>query len=550
MNDTPQWIEFDELPSAVGGFSTLFLDYLHNSPDARRFYSHHFLDDDGFPSVMERISARQPDRKTVGEVLREQNTTFGSDPHAFENIALLEKPETYAVVTGQQVGLFGGPLYTVFKTITALKLARSLKSRYPEKNFVPVFWVEGEDHDFAEMNVASVLDPDGKPVSVEYLPGGMMPERNLGAVGEIAFDGTLAQTLESLRASLQKTEYTDPLMQRLGECYSPGRTFNQAFVAWMNTLFKEEGLVFISPNHPRLKQLLSPIFAKELAEFPRASQLVIGQSAELEHKYHAQIKTKSINLFMFHKGGRYLIEPREHDFSLKGTRHFLSKDEMTRIAQETPSLLSPNVVLRPISQDTMLPTVAYVAGPSEIAYHAQLRPVYDYFGVTQPIIYPRASASFLEERTRKITEKYGVEIADFFKDKDDITARVVEELSGVKLDQVFGDASRQIQDAMHQLKFGLTEVDPTLIGALDNVNQKIKTNVNLLKGKAVDAQKRRNETAVRQIERTANALSPGGVLQEREINIAYFMNRYGPDLVRWLMRELDADSFKHQLLTM
>jgi uncharacterized protein YllA (UPF0747 family) len=223
---------------------------------------------------------------------------------------------------------------------------------------------------------------------------------------------------------------------------------------------------------------------------------------------------------------------------------------MMRIAKETPSLLSPNVVLRPISQDTMLPTAAYVAGPSEIAYHAQLRPVYDYFGVTQPIIYPRASASFLEERTRKITEKYGVEIADFFKDKDAITSRVVEELSGVKLDQVFGDAARQIQDAMHQLKFGLNEVDPTLVGALDNVNQKIKTNVNLLKAKAVEAQKRRNETAVRQIEKTANALVPGGVLQEREINIAYFMNKYGPDIVRWLMRELDTDGFQHQLLAM
>ncbi len=550
MNDIPRWIEFSDLPSAAGGFSKLFLDYLQNSPDTRPFYRHHFRDADAYQAVMAQVATHEPDRKTVGDVLREQNSAFGSDPQAFENIALLEKPGTYAVVTGQQVGLFGGPLYTVFKTLTALKLVRTLKTRYPDKNFVPVFWVEGEDHDFAEMNSITVLDPEGKPVTVEYLPGGVLPERNLGAVGEIVFDATLVQTLEALRTALQKTEYTESLMQRLTECYVPGRSFNQAFVAWMNNLFKEQGLVFISPNHPRLKQLLSPIFVKELTEFPKASQLVIGQSAELEHKYHAQIKTKSINLFMFHKGGRYLIEPREHDFSLKGTRHFLSTEEMIRIAGESPAQLSPNVVLRPIAQDTLLPTVAYIAGPSEIAYQAQLRPVYDYFGVTQPVIYPRASASFVEERVKRITEKYGVEILDFFKDKDEITARVVEEISSVKLDQVFGEADRQIQDAMQQLKFGLKEVDPTLVGALDTVNQKIKTNVSLLRGKALEAQKRRNETAVRQIEKSVDALLPAGGLQEREINVTYYLNKYGPDIVRWLMRELEEDGFKHQLLSM
>jgi bacillithiol synthase len=550
MNDIPRWIEFTDLPSSAGGFSRLFLDYLENSVETRPFYQHPFRDSGAYQEVMDQISVHPPDRKTVGEVLREQNSAFGSDTRTFENIALLERPDTFAVVTGQQVGLLGGPLYTVFKTITALKLVRSLKSRYPGKNFVPVFWVEGEDHDFSEMNGVTVLDPEGKPAAIEYLPGGVVPERNLGAVGEIVFDATLQQTMDALRAALQKTEYTESLLQRLGECYTPGRTFNDAFVAWMNSLFKDEGLVFIFSNHPRLKALLSPVFVKELSEFPAVSQLVIGQSAALEHKYHAQIKTKSINLFMFHKGGRYLIEPREHDFSLKGTRHFLSKEEMLRIARENPSQLSANVVLRPIAQDTLLPTVAYIAGPSEIAYHAQLRPVYDYFGVVQPVIYPRASASFLEERVKRITEKYGIEIIDFFKDKDGITARVVEEISNVKLDQVFGEADRQIQDAMHQLKFGLTEVDPTLVAALENVNQKIKTNVAVLKGKAVEAQKRRNETAVRQIEKTVDALLPEGMLQEREISVVYYLNKYGPELIRWLMRELEEDSFKHQLLAM
>lgn len=548
MNDMQRWIEFAELPSASGGFSNLFLDYLQNSPEVRPFYPHHFSDENAYQSVMDKISARPLDRATLVDVLREQNTGFGSDPQAFENIALLEKPETYAVVTGQQVGLFGGPLYTVFKAVTALKLARLLRARYPARNFVPVFWVEGEDHDFAEMNGIAVLDAEGKPVTIEYLPGGVMPERNLGAVGELVFDATLEQTLETLEKTLQKTEYTGPLLQRLRECYAPGRTFNQSFVAWMNNLFREEGLVFISSNHPRLKALLAPLFVKELNEYPAASRLVISQSAELEHMYHAQIKAKSVNLFMFHKGGRYLIEPREHDFSLKGTRHFLNKEEMVRLARENPSQFSPNVVLRPVAQDTLLPTVAYVAGPSEIAYHAQLRPVYDYFGVTQPVIYPRASASFLEERVKRIAEKFNVDLVDFFRDKESITTRVVEEISSVKLEQLFGEAEKRIQDALHELKFGLNEVDPTLAGALQNLDQKTKTGLGVLRGKALEAQKRRNETAVRQIEKAVDALLPDGSLQEREISVLYYMNKYSPDLIRWLLRELDVGGFKHQVL--
>ena len=533
--------------------TTIKLEHcIHGSDynEVRRFYKHNFRDFQSYELVIRAIDDRPPDRETLTRVLIEQNESFRSPAKTFENISLLEKPTTYAVVTGQQVGLFGGPMYTVFKMITTIKLAEKLRTKFPDYSFVPVFWVEGEDHDFAEMNNVSLLDSDSRVVKTEYLPGGAMPERNLGPIGELAFDGSLEQTFAALEGALQKSEFTGELIMKLRECYATGRTFNHAFTLWMNFLFEDYGPIFISSNNRELKRLLSPMFVKEISEFPKTSQMVIAQSAELEEQYHAQIKAKSVNLFLFHKGGRYLIEPREHDFSLKGTRHYLQKDELLRIAQETPEMLSPNVVLRPIAQDTLLPTVAYVAGPAEVAYNAQLKPVYEYLNIPQPVLYPRASGSFVEERLERTLEKYQLDLLQLFEDPEAVSTRVVERISEVKLDQVFGNTGTMVHDALNELKFGLKEIDPTLLSSLESVKSKIDTNLNVLKEKAIAAQKRRNETALRQVEKAVNTLLPNGNLQERKINVIYYMNKYGLELVRWLCGEMDITGFKHQVITL
>ena len=542
-------IDYRKLPPSAGGFSDLFYDYCGDYAKLAEFYPWNFRDVAAYGQVIEDISLDSSHREVLVDVLREQNAGFGASGRTLENIALLRKQTTFAVVTGQQVGLFGGPLYTLFKTMTALRLAEWLKSKYPLHDFIPVFWLEGEDHDFAEMNHISLLDQENRALRVEYLHGDTLPERNLGPVGELVFNESLAPTLASLETGLQKTEFTDGILRDLRSCYAPGRTFNEAFVCWMLKLFPDRGIVFLSPNHPRFKRLLSPMFQKEVHTFPVTSQLVITQSAELEKRYHAQIKAKSLNLFFFHKGGRYLIEPREHDFSLRGTRHFIPREELERIARENPELLSTNVILRPIAQDTLLPTVSYVAGPSEVAYYAQLGPVYREFGIPQPVIFPRASASLVDERLRRAMEKYSLELNEFFEDINKLTTKVVQQISEVRLDQVFGAATRQIHSSLQELRFGLKEVDPTLLGSLDGVASKIDGNLSVLREKAVAAQKRRNETAVRQIERSVNGLLPNGGLQEREVNILQYLDKYGPTITNRILAELDIHAHAHQIIT-
>ncbi|MER3523159.1 MAG: bacillithiol biosynthesis cysteine-adding enzyme BshC [Ignavibacteria bacterium] len=545
-------IDYRQLPASAGGFSQLFLDYVYNFDAVRQYFTHNFRGNAPYEAMIATAAARPLDRGTLTRVLREQNTVFGGTQPTFDNIALLQKPTTLAVVTGQQVGLFGGPLYTIFKTVTTIKLAERLKAKFPSYDVVPLFWLEGEDHDFLEMNNIALLDHENKPVTIEYLHGETAPERNLGPIGELTFNDALTKTFERLDAALPKTEFTPEIISALKSCYTVGTTFNRAFARWMNFLFADHGLVFLSSNHPDLKRLLSPLFVKEIAEFPKTSQLVIAQSAELEERYHAQVKPKSLNLFMFHKGGRYLIQPREReeDFSLKGTRHFIQRDELLRIAHETPELLSPNVILRPIAQDMLLPTVAYVAGPSEIAYHAQLKPVFEFFGVPHPIIYPRASASFLEERLLHAMEKYGLDILQVMENPDTVATRVSEHISSIKLDDLFANANGTMRTALNEMKYALKEIDPTLIGALENVLAKLDQNMNVLKEKSIAAQKRKNETALRQIEKAANGLLPNGNLQEREVNVLQYINKHSLGLMSRIIGELDVGAFKHQLLAL
>jgi bacillithiol synthase len=261
-----EWIDYRMLPPSAGGFSELFFDYVYDYEQVRPFFPTNFRENESFESVIKRIDAAKIDRRTLQEVLTEQNSTGAESPRTGENIRLLGKERTYAVVTGQQVGLFGGPLYTLYKAITAVALAHKLTIKFPGMNFVPVFWIEGEDHDFQEMNHVSVLDQENVPVRIEYLPGGAMPEKNVGAVGEMVFDDTIGSTIDRLETSLARTEYTPGLVTALRECYAPGTTFNQAFQAWMNKLLPGTGLVFLAPNAPRLKKL--PPLCKRAAGIP------------------------------------------------------------------------------------------------------------------------------------------------------------------------------------------------------------------------------------------------------------------------------------------
>ncbi|MBS4027681.1 MAG: bacillithiol biosynthesis cysteine-adding enzyme BshC [Ignavibacteriales bacterium] len=541
-------ISFSQLSQRTESFTPLFLDYLNNFSAVEKYYNGDYRSPDAFRKNLETLRFPQETRNVLANVLLEQAQQYHAKSKAFENIELLKKENTFAVVTGQQVGIFLGPLYTLYKTLTTIKLAEKLSTEFPEYNFVPVFWMEGEDHDFAEANSLTMLDTEFQPKKFTYNIGGIPHEENLGAVGEVIFDFFFNDFKTSVFGLLSKTEFSENVLHVYSQCYRDGVSFNMAFAQLMNELLGESGLIFLYPNDWRLKKITSTLFKKELEEFPRSSQSIIERSAELEENYHAQIKPRALNLFLFHNGKRHAIEPTEGKFFLKGTHTFFSKEELQTMLETTPESFSPNVVLRPLCQDTLLPTISYVGGPSEIAYFAQLQPLYEYFGVAMPIIYPRASITLIEPRVVKFAEKYRWEYAELLNDRTALTKQFSNKLSEVSLEEIFINKEKQILAELETLLPSLQNTDATLSGAYETAKNKILYQLSSLKERAMAAQQKKQSTSIQQLEKAANSVFPNEHLQERTLNLLYFLNKYGLGMVEKIRKEISMDTFEHQLV--
>lgn len=528
----------------------LYTDYNTNFEKISKFYSGNYNDKNDWKTKINDLQNRKFDRTILNRVLNNQNREFQSGIKTLANIDLLGNDTTFAVVTGQQLGFFGGPLYTIYKAITTVKLANKLSQDYPDYNFVPVFWLEGEDHDFDEINKTKYLNSNNELSVVEYLFGGKPLERNIGATGNIIIDEHIEQFFLSIESTLPKTDYSVALFELMKGYYSKGNTFLKAFAGFFNHVYEDSGLIFINTNQPDFKKILSPLFVNEINSNSQASKLVIQKSVELEDHYHAQIKAKALNLFMFHKGGRHLIEPSDSgDYYLKNLRQRFTKDELLSVAVNNPELLSPNVVMRPLCQDTLLPTVSYVGGPGEIAYFAQLKPVYEYFNVVMPIIYPRASVTLIEEKIKKVLEKYSLEVEDLFGEIEPILSKVSEQVSEVKVDSLFESLNIRINEAVNEARFGIQQIDPTLNGSIDGMLLKFQQQFDVLKQKTQKAQQQKEEVSLKQIKKASLNIFPNENFQEREFSVIQYLNKYGPDFVKWISNEIVIDKFQHQVVT-
>jgi bacillithiol biosynthesis cysteine-adding enzyme BshC len=528
----------------------LYADYNTNFEKISKFYSGNYNDKYSWETKIKELKQRKFERPILHRVLNNQNREFQSGIKTLANIDLLGDDNTFTVVTGQQLGFFGGPLYTIYKAITTVKLANKLSQDFPDYNFVPVFWLEGEDHDFDEINKTKYLNSNNEFSTAEYLIGGKPLERNIGATGNISLDEHIEQFFLTIESTLPKTDYSEALFKLMRGYYSQGNTFLKAFAGFFNHVYEDSGLIFINTNQPEFKKVLSPLFVNEINSNSQTSKLVIQKSVELEEHYHAQIKAKALNLFMFHKGGRHLIEPSDSgDYYLKNLRQRFTKEELLAIAVNTPELLSPNVVMRPLCQDTLLPTISYVGGPGEIAYFAQLKTVYEYFKVAMPIIYPRASVTLIEEKIQKILEKYSLEVEDLFGEVESVLSKVSEQVSEVKVDTLFESLGNKVNDAVNEARFGIQQIDPTLNGTIDGTLSKFQQQLEVLKQKTQKAQQQKEEVSLKQIKKASLNIFPNENFQEREFSVIQYLNKYGPDFVKWVSNEIVIDKYQHQVIT-
>jgi len=539
-------LSFSDIP----GHQNLFLDYLYEFENVKEYYKYNFKDKENYKKIFRRISESQRAVKSgLGNILKSQYAGLKISKKTKRNLELFSKENTLAVVTGQQLGILGGPMYTFYKIITVIKLCNHLNERYDEFNFVPVFWLEADDHDFNEVRSINIIINDNNIKIIEY-KNDIDPDDTKRSVGLIEIDDTIIDFFNQLKENLRDTEFKKPLLDTLESIYSPGKTFKTSFVELIHSLFDGYGLVILDPTDKRLKEKLKPVFRKEITDFRKHTEKLVFVSAKLEEVYNAQVKINPVNLFFSTNDGRYSIEPVENEFRLKRKRKSFTKEELLELVENEPERFSPNVLLRPICQDYILPTAFYIAGPSEIAYFAQVTPLYDFYEIQTPIIYPRASATLMEANINKTLEKYQLSVNEIFMGVDELKKNVVESLSKNNVDEIFTKTMNDIEIAFDNLREKLFDLDKTIADNSKKYRSKISNTLNELRNKAEHAQNKKYEVTLRQLDRVCNLLYPNGNLQEREINYTYFLNKYGKGFLQRIFSDLEIDKFEHQIISL
>lgn len=537
-------LPFERIPHQ----SRLFLEYLEDPTTLRRFYPeavrfHYELD-----SRRSRVlDAYTTDRDALCDALEEANTRWGARRETLDNIKRLRSKDAVAVVTGQQVGLFTGPLYTLYKALSAVKLAACLSARGTEA--VPVFWMATEDHDWEEVRGAQVIACDGR------LAGANLPlelHREGEQVGGVTLDKSVEEATKRLFELLPSSEFLPDLERLVREAYAPGRTLGEAFARTLASLTNMYGLVLLDPTDAALKRLAAPLYSEAARRGAEIAAATDARSRELVAAgYHAQVHTspEAFPLFLIADGARRaLTRDAEGRYRAKGTGYALTSDELAALALAEPERLSPNVTLRAVVQDYLLPTIAYFGGAAEVAYFAQTSESYRVLGRPATPILHRASLTVVERRAGRTLERYGLKLEDFFAGLDHVIARVVEEHLGADVAGALDKTDATIGRALDELGESLRGFDPTLADALTGGRKKIEYQLEGLRARFHRAQMQRDRAVLRQLERAATSLYPEKALQERHLNVTSLVARHGRHVVEWIYDSIDLSTNDHQIV--
>ncbi|HEX8709976.1 MAG TPA: bacillithiol biosynthesis cysteine-adding enzyme BshC [Pyrinomonadaceae bacterium] len=538
-------LPFERIPHQT----RLFLDYLRDPVALRRFYPsavrfHHQLS----ARAPEVLGAYRTDRGALCDALSAMNSGWGAGPEVLANIERLRQADCLAVVSGQQAGLFTGPLYTIYKALSAVKLAGCLTQRGTAA--VPVFWIATEDHDFAEVASAEFIGCDCRLASVSVSPA---LHREGTPVGSVTLDESIEETVKRLLEVLPTTEFTPEVEKLLRGAWAQGARYGEAFARMMTVLLGRYGLILLDPQDAGLKRLAAPLYAEAARRAQEIAAALDARSRELEAAgYHAQVVTSpnSFPLFLHNEDGtRHAVTRTDGGrYRAREGREEQTVEELSALALREPTRFSPNVTLRAVVQDYLLPTVAYFGGAAEIAYFAQTAEVYRLLDRPATPILHRASMTVVEHRTGRTLSRYGLSLTDLFAGLDPVLARVVEEHLGAETAQTLHRTEESVNRELDALQEQLKQVDPTLADALETGRRKINYQLEGLRTRFHRAQLNRDRAAHRQLERAFAALYPDKTLQERHINITSLLARHGSYIINWIYDAINLGSSDHQIV--
>lgn len=535
-------IPTNELPH----LSPLVVDYYYDFARVRDFYNGDFREFDAFARQTERVQSRPIPRQDLAAILEEQNERYGCGPQTLGQIKKIVRDQACAVVTGQQVGLFSGPLYTIYKALTAIKLSEYLNQRRLGC-YVPIFWLASDDHDLAEIDHIALMDKNNRLEEICCL----MPSSEFKVpASNLIFPPEISDCIRRLKDLTLDSEFKAEILDHLSQAYECGRSFADAFGRWMTRLFQSYGLIFIDAGHPRLKELGSDVFYREIAEGSPSTQQALGASQRLRQTgYETQVPLHEgiLNIFYMERE-RSPIQWKKGDFAIKGTQPLKSAEELLALAKEKPFLFSPNVLLRPIYQDALLPTVAYVAGPGEIAYFAQMKGVYEIFHLPMPVIYPRKSATIVEKKADHVLRKYHLKISDLWHHPAGIIGEITKKQIPDSLDKALRLVLDHLGQDLESLNREIMAFEPALRDSIDHAKGKMNQQWKFMEKKILQAAKKRNETAIRQLDKAVHNLYPNQRLQERVFNIVPYLIKYGYALMDKLDQAIPIEEHDHQLI--
>lgn len=517
-----------ELP----GTTRLFADYLYHPDRLRAFYPRPEHD---FAAVEDaaREAARMPGdrRAALVEALRPLNKNSRA-------LDILAQPGTVAVVTGQQVGLFSGPCYTIYKALTAVKLARRLSDAGTPA--VPVFWLATEDHDFAEVNHCHVFDAGQRPIRLEV---NGTQERNR-PVGDVPL---AAPPAAELREALSELPFGAEVAEMAAAAYTPGRKMGEAFSDLLERLLADYGLIHVDPMSPAMRQLAAPALRAALEAGPELSAALLERNRELIRAgYHAQVHVEEHTslVFLLDEGRRLALARRGVEYSANG-RRFGAAELADRAHQ-----LSPNALLRPVVQDFMLPTAAYVGGPAELAYLAQSEVLHRRLLGRMPVAVPRSGFTLLDARAGKLMARFGLKLADFFQGEQALRERIAARLVPPGVQRTIDETRATVEAAIERLASEVEALDPTIAAATRKSRSKMLYQLAKSGAKIGREILARNERAGRDAAYLYNLVYPGRHLQERLYSILPFLARHGLGLTDDIYEHIRLDCPDHQIATL
>lgn len=521
----------------TGYFSHTVIDYLDDVPGLRPFYSYR-PNWQGFAALLENKKVIA-DRNTLAEVLAEQYDRVVPlnelDAAVRDNISLLKSANTFTVTTGHQLNIFAGPLYFIYKIVTAIKLSRQLKEKFPEKNFIPVYWMASEDHDFAEISYTHI---GGKKVHWWYEAS--------GATGRINPE-TMRQALNQYKGALGLGGYAEELAAIVERAYAGFDKLADATRYLVNALFGKYGLIIIDADDRRFKQQFAGIMEQDITGQHSFKNISETNTALAAQGVHIQVNPREINFFYLQDGLRERIVQEEGLYKVLNTEIGFTEAALRQEIRQHPEHFSPNVVMRPLYQEVILPNIAYIGGGAEVVYWLELKANFDYYKVDFPILLLRNSGLVVPKEVAAKAKKLELDTADIFKTADEIKNEWVKKHSGNEMS--LAQEWQAMTTIFGVIQHRAAKIDATLVPSAEAVQARLKHAVDNLEKKLLKAEKANYQTRLQQVEPIKHALFPGGSLQERSENFGLFYVKWGQAFIEELVRHFEPLDFQFTVLT-